>query len=133
MGFRDEEGILRAHQEFATQEIPQMYVSLLRLATLVVDQTCRIGSLPNPPWNPAHSLHFLHGVLSLLRTHVLPTDPTPREPLGETDPLPPAQVWRFSFVPRQGCELWHVGEIGLENGRWGGVLSEEYVRWRMSR
>lgn len=86
-----------------------------------------------PTWHPAPCLHFLHGVLSLLRIHVLPTDPAPEEPLRPDDPLPPAQVWRFSFIPRRGCELWHVGEIGAEEGRWGGVLKEDYVRWRMSR
>lgn len=95
--------------------------------------THSIGSLPNPPWNPAPCLHFLHGVLSLLRTHVLPTDPKVGQTAGAEDPLPAAQVWRFSFIPRRGCELWRVGEIGAENGRWGGVLKEDYVRWRMTR
>jgi RAT1-interacting protein len=93
----------------------------------------RIASLPNPPWNPAHSLHFLHGVLSLVLSHVLPTDPTPEGGLSTGQPLPPAKVWRFSFIPRRGCEIWFVGDIGSEDGRWGGVLKDEYVRWRMSR
>ena len=93
----------------------------------------RIASLPLPPWNPAHSLHFLHGVLSLVLSHVLPSDSTPQGGLAPDGPLPPARVWRFSFIPRRGCELWYVGEIGSEDGRWGGVLKDEYVRWRMSR
>jgi RAT1-interacting protein len=93
----------------------------------------RIASLPSPPWNPLHSLHFLHGVLSLVLSNVLPSDPTPQEGLRSGEELPPARVWRFSFIPRRGCELWYVGEIGTEDGRWGGVMKEEYVRWRMSR
>lgn len=74
----------------------------------------------------------------------------------QKEDLPSAVVWRFSYVPHRGCELWCVGEYpfgagahgenrtggeGQEGGmkgkekpeRWGGVLREEYVRWRLER
>lgn len=89
--------------------------------------------MPTPLWHPSPPHHFLHAVVNMLTTNVLPTDPNPSEPLSENRPLPPAVVWRLKFTPRRGCELYPIGQIGLEGGRWGGVLPEEYVRWRMSR
>ncbi|WRT69205.1 uncharacterized protein IL334_006189 [Kwoniella shivajii] len=119
VGFRDDAGILCAQRHFETEKIPRF-----------------IASIPSayPPWTPNPCLHFLHAVLSLVLTHVLPTDPLifrPPGSLSPKDPLPSATVWRFSFVPRRGCELYKVGEVGTENGRWGGILKEDYVRWRM--
>lgn len=116
VGFRDEAGILQSRTTFETSRIPRF-----------------ISSLPNPVWHPDPSLHFLHSVLSLVIHHVLPTDPAPSQSLTDGAPLPPAVVWRFSFIPRRGCELFCVGPIGVVDGRWGGVLPEDYVRWRMSR
>lgn len=93
-----------------------------------------ISALPNPPWHPSPPLHFLHKTLSMVLHHILPTDPTPPEGLPEGAELPSATVWRFSFAPHRGCELWCVGQEDVgANGRWGGVLEEEYVRWRMER
>lgn len=115
VGFRDDAGVLKAQRSFDTFTIPRF-----------------IASLPQPPWHPSPAHHFLYSVLNLVLTHVLPTDPAPSEGLTEDDALPPAFVWRFSFIPRRGCELYRVGEVKSNAGRWGGVLREEYVRWRMS-
>jgi RAT1-interacting protein len=92
-----------------------------------------MASVPNPQWHPAPSHHFLQAVLALVLKHVLPTDPTPTISLPPDQPLPAADVWRFSFTARRGCELYRVGEVGILDGRWGGVLDEKYVRWRMER
>ena len=92
-----------------------------------------IASLPRPPWHPSPSHQFLYSVLNLVVSDVLPTDPTPLQGLPENEALPPAIVWRFSFIPRRGCELYQVGKVATHEGRWGGVLPEEYVRWRMRR
>ncbi|WWC63877.1 uncharacterized protein I303_106482 [Kwoniella dejecticola CBS 10117] len=124
VGFRDDSGILRNQRAFETEKIPRF-----------------IASVPSahPPWTPGPCLHFLHAVLNLVLTHILPTDPCLRYPpdsirRGEQSPLPPATMWRFSFIPRRGCELYEVGQMGVDDtGRWGGVLKEDYVRWRMSR
>ena len=125
----------------------------------------RVEATPGPQWHPTPALTFLHSTLTTVLQHVLPTDPAPawREhargersqrssaggaagaelgmDAGHTrsalpSPLPPATVWRFSYVPRRGCELWCVGEYpfeGQEGERWGGVLREGYVRWRLER
>ncbi|WVF65405.1 hypothetical protein IAT40_000132 [Kwoniella sp. CBS 6097] len=119
VGFRDDAGILRSQRGFETEKIPRF-----------------IASLPDPPWSPTPPLHFLHAVLNLVTTHVLPTDPLIIHPdlrgnLRPEQALPPADVWRFSFIPRRGCELYRVGEVGVVFGRWGGVLKEDYVRWRL--
>lgn len=74
-----------------------------------------------------------------MTTNVLPTDPLVtypyirdnRQAVEEVGELPPAVVWRLVFDPRKGCELRAVGEVGVVDGRWGGMLKEEYVRWRM--
>ncbi|OCF35706.1 protein RAI1 [Kwoniella heveanensis CBS 569] len=121
VGFRDDAGILKSQRGFETEKIPRF-----------------IASLPDPPWSTTPPLHFLHAVLNLVTTHVLPTDPLVTNPhirgnLGSEEILPPADVWRFSFVPRRGCELYRVGEVGVVDGRWGGVMKEDYVRWRMGR
>ncbi|RXK35825.1 hypothetical protein M231_06919 [Tremella mesenterica] len=116
VGFRDDAGILKSRSTFDTTQIPRF-----------------MASLSGPPWHPTPALHFLHAVLSLVLHHVLPTDPCPSESLPADAPLPPADVWRFSFIPRRGCELYNVGPIGIVGGRWGDVLPEEYVRWRMSK
>lgn len=92
-----------------------------------------IASLPQPPWHPSPAYHFLYSVLNLVLTKVLPTDPAPPNGLEDGSPMPPADVWRFSFIPRRGCELYRVGNITSQDGRWGGVLKEEYVRWRMRK
>lgn len=93
----------------------------------------RIAASPNPQWHPTPAYHFLHAVLSLVTRETLPTDPTPERGVGEDEPLPEAVVWRFSFVPRRGCELYKVGRVPTQEGRWGGVLKEDYVRWRMRK
>ncbi|ORY24230.1 RAI1 like PD-XK nuclease-domain-containing protein [Naematelia encephala] len=116
VGFRDDAGILKSQREFETIKIPRF-----------------IASLPNPIWHPAPAHHFLYSVLDLVLKHVLPTDPAPPQGLTQDEPLPPADVWRFSFVPRRGCELYHVGHVESEDGRWGGVLPPDYVRWRMRK
>ncbi|ORX39312.1 RAI1 like PD-XK nuclease-domain-containing protein [Kockovaella imperatae] len=116
VGFRDDDGILRSQTSFETVKIPRL-----------------VAAIPQPPWSPAPCFHFLHAVLNLVLTHVLPTDPTPKRPLQEHEPLPDAMVWRFSFVPRRGCELYKVGTVKTAHGRWGGVLKEDFVRWRMTR
>ncbi|KAK4685237.1 RAT1-interacting protein, partial [Tremellales sp. Uapishka_1] len=116
VGFRSEAGILQSQRTFETLKIPRL-----------------IASLPNPPWTTSPCYHFLYSVLSLVALHVMPTDPKPVGGLKADVPLPRAVVWRFSFVPRRGCELYRVGDVDEKDGRWGGVLSEEYVRWRMSQ
>ncbi|WWC72955.1 uncharacterized protein I206_106919 [Kwoniella pini CBS 10737] len=120
VGFRDDHGILLNQRRFETEKIPRF-----------------IASIPSahPPWTPNPCLHFLHAVLNLVITNVLPTDPCSRYTPGSINPeddLPPATIWRFSFIPRRGCELYKVGEMGVDqDGRWGGMLKEDYVRWRM--
>ncbi|OCF79056.1 hypothetical protein I204_01000 [Kwoniella mangroviensis CBS 8886] len=120
VGFRDDSGILRSQRGFETEKIPRFIASV---------------PSPRPPWTPQPCLHFLYAVLQLVLTHALPTDPLIRHPSGSVhpeDPLPAATVWRFSFIPRRGCEMYKVGEVGVdEGGRWGGMLKEDYVRWRM--
>ena len=116
VGFRDDDGILKSQSSFETVKIPRL-----------------VGSLPSPPWSPSPCFHFLHAVLNLVLTHVLPTDPTPAGGAAEHEPLPNAVVWRFSFIPKRGCELFKVGEVQTENGRWGSMLKEDYVRWRMAK
>ncbi|WWD21178.1 hypothetical protein CI109_105662 [Kwoniella shandongensis] len=117
VGFRDDAGIVKSQKGFETESIPRL-----------------IASLPHPPWSTPPTLHFLHAVLSLLLTHVLPTDPLLTHPQNPSSDLPPATVWRLRFVPRKGCELYKVGEVGMDaNGRWGGLLKEDYVRWRLGR
>ncbi|KAK8844162.1 hypothetical protein IAR55_006956 [Kwoniella newhampshirensis] len=120
VGFRDDAGILRSQKRFETESIPRF-----------------IAALPNPPWSTPPALHFLHAVLSLVTTHVLPTDPLVTQPEVRSsvqDKLPPATVWRLSFVPRRGVELYKIGEVGVdETDRWGGVLKEDYVRWRLGQ
>ncbi|WWD06912.1 hypothetical protein V865_005009 [Kwoniella europaea PYCC6329] len=120
VGFRDDLGILRSQRGFGTEKIPRFIASI---------------PSPRPPWTPQPCLHFLHAVLQLVLTHALPSDPLICYPSGSVhpeDPLPAATVWRFSFIPRRGCEMYKVGEVGVdEEGRWGGILKEDYVRWRM--
>ncbi|WWC98132.1 hypothetical protein V866_005023 [Kwoniella sp. B9012] len=121
VGFRDDSGELRSQRAFETEKIPRFIASI---------------PSPRPPWTPQPCLHFLHAVLQLVLTHALPTDPLVRYPPGSIhpeEPLPAATVWRFSFIPRRGCEMYEVGAVGVdEEGRWGGMLKEDYVRWRMS-
>jgi len=92
-----------------------------------------IASTPRPQWSAEPCLHFLNATIQHILFHVLPTDPTPEYGLAPDEPLPPAVVWRFRFVPRRGVELYRVDAYDECHGRWGGVLPEEYVRWRMSR
>ncbi|WVW79529.1 hypothetical protein I302_101498 [Kwoniella bestiolae CBS 10118] len=120
VGFRDDSGILRSQRAFETEKIPRFIASI---------------PSPHPPWQPQPTLHFLHAVLHLVLTHALPTDPLVSFPKGSIhpeNPLPPATIWRFAFIPRRGCEMYNVGELGVDGeGRWGGMLREDYVRWRM--
>ncbi|WWC91055.1 uncharacterized protein L201_005996 [Kwoniella dendrophila CBS 6074] len=121
VGFRDDSGILRNQRGFETEKIPRFIASI---------------PSPRPPWTPNPCLHFLYAVLQLVLHHVLPTDPCLNCPHGRIkpeDPLPNATIWRFSFIPRRGCELYKVGELGIDeqNGRWGGMLKEDFVRWSM--
>ena len=99
----------------------------------------RVEALNKPSWSPNRCLQSLHSVCSFLTKNVLPTDPLVtyphirgnRQAVKEAGGLPPAVVWRLAFDPKKGCELHIVGEVGLVDGRWGGMLKEEYVRWRM--
>lgn len=94
-----------------------------------------VGSTSNPVWHPSPCIHFLYAVLDLVVSNVLPTDPTPPSGLAEDDALPEPVVWRFSFIPKRGCELYRVdpSRVVQEEGRWGGMLPLDYVRWRMRR
>ncbi|WVQ81372.1 decapping nuclease RAI1 [Cryptococcus sp. DSM 104549] len=121
VGFRDDAGILHSQTHFETAKIPRF-----------------VASTPNPAWSPAPCLHHLHSILSFLTTHILPTDPLVTYPslkgnLGQDEEMPPAVMWRLAFTPKRGYELRTVGEVGVVEGRWGGVLREEYVRWRMGQ
>ncbi|KAL7421087.1 decapping endonuclease targeting mRNA [Cryptotrichosporon argae] len=119
VGFRTPAGRLATLSAFPTHAVPAF-----------------VQSTPSAPWHPSPSLHFTHAVLALLRAHVLPTDPAPAGGLADADPLPPAVVWRFVYVPRRGCELYYDGPQTGNAGtaqRWGGVLTKDYVRWRMRR
>ncbi|WVQ73673.1 hypothetical protein IAR50_003253 [Cryptococcus sp. DSM 104548] len=122
VGYRDDAGILRSQTHFEIAMLP-------RLATL--------HSSP-PAWHPSPCFHALHSIASLLTTHILPTDPLlvhldlkGNKSKVELEGLPPAVVWRLRFDPKRGFELFQTGEVGLVGGRWGGVLKEGYVRWRM--
>lgn len=76
-------------------------------------------------------LHFLHAVLAMLVRHVLPSDPVERYTGRE---IPPAVLWRLRFTPRGGCELFCLGEVEDQgDGRWGGILPDDYVHWRLER
>lgn len=92
-----------------------------------------IASVPHPPWHPSPAHHFLYSVLNLVVKHVLPSDPTPRDGIADDQRLPPAVVWRFSFIPRRGCELYRATQVDRVDERWGGVLKEKYVRWKMGQ
>jgi RAT1-interacting protein len=69
---------------------------------------------------------------------VLPLDPHPPGAAARDAeaPLDPAPVFRLRFTPRRGMQLFRMPEDEVraaeEEGRWGGVLTQEYVRWRMS-
>lgn len=122
VGFRDDDGILRSQTTFDTAKIPYL-----------------VEVLNKPSWSPNRCLQSLHSVCSFLTKNVLPTDPLVtyphirgnRQAVKEAGELPPAVVWRLAFDPKKGCELHAVGEVGVVDGRWGGMLKEEYVRWRM--
>ncbi|WVR08944.1 hypothetical protein IAU60_006003 [Kwoniella sp. DSM 27419] len=117
VGFRDDAGILQSQRGFRTERIPRL-----------------IASLPYPPWDPHTPLHFLHALVTLICDHILPTDPClalAGAVVAPDQPLPPAQVWRIRYVPKSGCELYQLGSVGNVEGRWGGMLKEDYVRWRM--
>lgn len=71
--------------------------------------------------------------------NALPADPHPpgSAPDGEGDMIPPAPVFRLRFTPRDGVELFRLSDDDVrrmeeERGRWGGMLTYEYARWRMS-
>ena len=102
-----------------------------RTSELTADES--IASTPQPAWQTSPCIHFLHAVLQLVLFHVLSTDPTPDYKLEEGDELPQAAVWRLSFIPGKGCELYQVYDEPPIEGRWGGVLTEDYVRWKMTR
>ncbi|KAL1407664.1 decapping endonuclease targeting mRNA [Vanrija albida] len=116
VGFRTDAGILVSRHAFPTGAIPG------------------IAAAAHNAWSPVPCLHFLHAVLAMLVRHVLPTDPAASaQDYNERDPLPPATLFRLRFTPRGGCELFNLGEVGADGGRWGGILPEDYVRWRLAR
>ena len=121
-----------SQRTFSTDKIPHLYV--FRRAERD-PANHRVASRQNPIWHPSPCLHFLHAVLDLVVSHVLPTDPTPPEGLEHDAPLPEAVVWRFSFVPKRGCELYRVDPTSVveEEGRWGGVVPLDFVRWKMRK
>ncbi|ODO06127.1 protein RAI1 [Cryptococcus wingfieldii CBS 7118] len=122
IGFRDDAGILRSQQLFDTYMLPRIAAT----------------HSSTPAWHPSPCFHALHSIASLLTTHILPTDPLLTHPdlrgnkeRVDREGLPSAVVWRLRFDPRRGFELFQTGQVGLVDGRWGGVLKEDYVRWRM--
>jgi hypothetical protein len=78
-------------------------------------------------------------VAAMVVRNVLAVDPhppgaPPRDAEAELDPAP---VFRLRFTPRRGVQLLRVDEDEVrrreaESGRWGGVLTQEYARWRMA-
>nr|ODO03924.1 decapping nuclease RAI1 [Cryptococcus depauperatus CBS 7855] len=123
VGFRTDAGTLASQETFETAKIPHL-----------------VAYQRPVPWSPNPCLHTLYSICSLLVIHVLPTDPLVTYPHIRGNParveatgsvLPPAVVWRLKFDPLTGFDLWVSGEVGVVDGRWGGVLKEEYVKWRM--
>ncbi|TXT13195.1 hypothetical protein VHUM_01596 [Vanrija humicola] len=114
VGFRTDSGILASRHTFDTATIPAL-----------------VAQAHGNTWSPVPCLHFLHAVLAMLVRHVLPSDPVERYNGRE---IPPAVLWRLRFTPRGGCELFLLGEVDTgDDGRWGGILPEDYVAWRLER
>jgi len=120
VGFRDENRLVST-KRFTTTKIPALVASSAR-----------------PAWSPAPCLHYAHAVTSMVVRNVLPSDPHPpgAAPRDAEAELPLAPVFRLKFTPRRGVQLLRLSEDEVarreeETGRWGGVLTQEYVRWRM--
>lgn len=115
VGFRTDAGVLSSQRTFETLRIPGIVTGQRR------------------GWKPEPALHFLYASLEMLARNTLPSDPHPPEtPRLDADaPLPRVAKWRVQFTPRRGLDLYLLGEEEHTPGtRWGGILPENYVRWR---